>query len=134
MRHLIADFDAGQRSSSGKPHFWIVGVSRANVKLSASNPSRNRLLAHVAQKGSPEAAANLLVSMPTFCFFGGQPAYLLTRVAVPKSLLSRAPASIENMLFHAAQTCGEGTVRLSSKGESDRMTQRSAVQIRPPQP
>jgi len=29
---------------------------------------------------------------------------------------------------------GEGTVRLSSKGESDRITQRSAVQIRPPQP
>ena len=28
----------------------------------------------------------------------------------------------------------EGTVRLSSKGESDRITQRSAVQIRPPQP
>src|ERR1700674_3849658 len=27
---------------------------------------------------------------------------------------------------------GEGTVRLSSKGESDRITQRSAVQIRPP--
>jgi hypothetical protein len=26
----------------------------------------------------------------------------------------------------------EGTVRLSSKGESDRITQRSAVQIRPP--
>src|ERR1700730_5713456 len=26
---------------------------------------------------------------------------------------------------------GEGTVRLSSKGESDRITQRSAVQIRP---
>jgi len=29
---------------------------------------------------------------------------------------------------------GEDTVRLSSKGESDRMTQRSAVQIRSPQP
>src|SRR5205823_6223101 len=29
---------------------------------------------------------------------------------------------------------GEGTVRLSSKDESDRITQRSAVQIRPPQP
>src|ERR1022692_2850757 len=57
--------------------------------------------------------------------------YLLTRVAVPKSLLSRAPARTENMLFHAAQTCGEGTVRLSSKGESDRITQRSAVQIPP---
>ena len=28
----------------------------------------------------------------------------------------------------------EGTVRLSSKGESDRITQRSAVQIHPPQP
>src|ERR1700730_2297232 len=28
----------------------------------------------------------------------------------------------------------EGTARLSSKGESDRITQRSAVQIRPPQP
>jgi len=28
----------------------------------------------------------------------------------------------------------EGTVRLSSKGESDRITQRSAVQIRPTQP
>src|ERR1700736_6579346 len=28
----------------------------------------------------------------------------------------------------------EGTVRLSSKGESDRITQRSAVEIRPPQP
>src|SRR5437764_9267294 len=28
----------------------------------------------------------------------------------------------------------EGVVRLSSKGESDRITQRSAVQIRPPQP
>jgi hypothetical protein len=29
---------------------------------------------------------------------------------------------------------GEGTVRLSPKGESVRITQRSAVQIRPPQP
>src|SRR5271157_5516371 len=29
---------------------------------------------------------------------------------------------------------GEGTVRLSSKGESDRITQRSVVQIHPPQP
>src|SRR5437867_12691446 len=29
---------------------------------------------------------------------------------------------------------GEGTVRLSPKGESGRITQRSAVQIRPPQP
>jgi hypothetical protein len=33
-----------------------------------------------------------------------------------------------------APLVGEGTVRLSSKGESDRITQRSAVQIRPPQP
>src|SRR3984957_6064244 len=30
-----------------------------------------------------------------------------------------------------APLVGEGTVRLSSKGESDRITQRSAVQIRP---
>jgi len=29
---------------------------------------------------------------------------------------------------------GEGTVRLSPKGESDRITQRSVVQIHPPQP
>src|ERR1039457_4427378 len=33
-----------------------------------------------------------------------------------------------------ASLVDEGTVRLSSKGESDRITQRSAVQIRPPQP
>jgi hypothetical protein len=33
-----------------------------------------------------------------------------------------------------ASLADEGTVRLSSKGESDRITQRSAVQIRPPQP
>src|SRR5712692_2276122 len=33
-----------------------------------------------------------------------------------------------------APLVGEGTVRLSPKGESDRITQRSAVQIRPPQP
>src|SRR5262249_51976163 len=33
-----------------------------------------------------------------------------------------------------APHAGEGTVRLSPKGESDRITQRSAVQIRPPQP
>jgi hypothetical protein len=32
-----------------------------------------------------------------------------------------------------ASLVDEGTVRLSSKGESDRITQRSAVQIRPPQ-
>ena len=33
-----------------------------------------------------------------------------------------------------ASLVDEGTVRLSSKGESDRITQRSAVRIRPPQP
>ena len=33
-----------------------------------------------------------------------------------------------------ASLVDEGTVRLSSKDESDRITQRSAVQIRPPQP
>src|SRR5260370_14611516 len=33
-----------------------------------------------------------------------------------------------------ASLVDEGTVRLSSKGESDRITQRSAVQIRPTQP
>src|ERR1035437_3114948 len=33
-----------------------------------------------------------------------------------------------------ASLVDEGTVRLSSNGESDRITQRSAVQIRPPQP
>ena len=31
-----------------------------------------------------------------------------------------------------ASHADEGTVRLSSKGDSDRITQRSAVQIRPP--
>src|SRR5467141_1676828 len=33
-----------------------------------------------------------------------------------------------------ASLVDEGTVRLSSKGESNRITQRSAVQIRPTQP
>ena len=33
-----------------------------------------------------------------------------------------------------ASLVDEGTVRLSSKGESDRITQRSLVQIQPPQP
>src|SRR6266567_7984766 len=33
-----------------------------------------------------------------------------------------------------ASLVDEGTVRLSSKGESDRITQRSVVQIHPPQP
>src|SRR5260370_34367298 len=33
-----------------------------------------------------------------------------------------------------APLVGEGTFRLSSKGESDRITQTSAVQIHPPQP
>ena len=32
----------------------------------------------VVKKGSPAAAAIPLLSMPTFCFFDGQPAYLLT--------------------------------------------------------
>jgi hypothetical protein len=36
----------------------------------------------------------------------GAQVYLLTRAAVPKSLLSRAPARTENMLFHAAQNAG----------------------------
>src|ERR1700730_400512 len=58
------------------------------------------------------------------------------RRASDKAMPNQAPG----MLGEGVQTgwraplVGEGTVRLSSKGESDRITQRSAVQIRPPQP
>ena len=58
------------------------------------------------------------------------------RRASDKAIPNQAPG----MLGEGVETgwrashVDEGTVRLSSKGESDRITQRSAVQIRPPQP
>src|SRR5579864_1842234 len=34
--------DAGQKSSSGKPHFWIVGVSRSKPEITAGDLSAVR--------------------------------------------------------------------------------------------
>src|SRR6266481_8515506 len=52
--------------------------------------------------------------------------------AIPNQALGMVREGVET--GWRAPHWGEGTVRLSSKGESDRITQRSAVQIRPPQP
>jgi hypothetical protein len=52
--------------------------------------------------------------------------------AIPNQALGMVREGVET--GWRASLGDEGTVRLSSKGESDRITQRSAVQIRPPQP
>src|SRR5438309_3199896 len=57
------------------------------------------------------------------------------RRASDKAIPNQAPETGEGVeTGWRASHVDEGTVRLSSKGESDRITQRSAVQIRPPQP
>src|SRR5712692_6997802 len=57
------------------------------------------------------------------------------RRASDRAIPNQAPETGEGVeTGWRAPLVGEGTVRLSSKGESDRITQRSAVQIRPPQP
>src|SRR4029077_8756035 len=50
--------------------------------------------------------------------------------AIPNQALGTLGEGVET--GWRASHVDEGTVRLSSKGESDRITQRSAVQIRPP--
>src|SRR6202049_2710136 len=56
------------------------------------------------------------------------------RRASDKAIPNQAPGMVGEGVETGwrAPLVGEGTVRLSSKGESDRITQRSAVQIRPP--
>src|SRR5438132_2109548 len=57
------------------------------------------------------------------------------RRASDRAIPNQAPETGEGVeTGWRAPHVGEGTVRLSSRGESDRITQRSAVQIRPPQP
>src|SRR3984893_1295558 len=58
------------------------------------------------------------------------------RRASDKAIPNQAPGMVGEGVETGwrASHVDEGTVRLSSKGESDRITQRSAVQIRPPQP
>src|SRR5712692_7744807 len=54
------------------------------------------------------------------------------RRASDRAIPNQAPETGEGVeTGWRASLVGEGTVRLSSKGESDRITQRSAVQIRP---
>jgi hypothetical protein len=55
------------------------------------------------------------------------------RRASDKAIPNQAPGIVGEGIETGwrASLVGEGTVRLSSKGESDRLTQRSAVQIRP---
>src|ERR1700720_3223037 len=52
--------------------------------------------------------------------------------AIPNQVPGMAGEGVET--GWRASLVDEGTVRLSSKGESDRITQKSAVQIRPSQP
>jgi hypothetical protein len=61
---------------------------------------------------------------------------ILQREHHQTQLWHRTPLSLQinRLTGWRAPHGGEGTVRLSPKGESDRITQRSAVQIRPPQP
>src|ERR1019366_3676594 len=56
------------------------------------------------------------------------------RRASDKAIPNQAPGMVGEGVETGwrASHVDEGTVRLSSKGESDRITQRSAVQIRPP--
>ena len=56
------------------------------------------------------------------------------RRASDKAIPNQAPGMVGEGVETGwrASLVDEGTVRLSSKGESDRITQRSAVQIRPP--
>src|SRR5260370_5698955 len=57
------------------------------------------------------------------------------RRASEKAIPNQAPENGEGAeTGWRAPLVGKGTVRLSSKGESDRITRRSALQIRPPQP
>jgi uncharacterized protein YbjT (DUF2867 family) len=59
-----------------------------------------------------------------------------TRRASERAIPNQAPGMVGEGVETGwrASLVDEGTVRLSPKGESNRITQRSAVQIRPPQP
>jgi len=80
------------------PWPWILGGLRANLEVIRSNPGGNRLLAPVVQKGSPAAAASRLLSIPNFCFFAGQPAYLLTKSRTASKLLPNHTKNLEFLL------------------------------------
>jgi hypothetical protein len=65
----------------GQTGSWV-RVLPAPVAVRRQQPAAERnsgehgVLATVVKKGCPAAAANRLLSIPTFCFFAGKPAYL----------------------------------------------------------